>query len=405
MTANGLPATDIEDRRLPELDGLRGVAILLVVWLHTHLVLPAMVVGVDAKVLAGGQGGPGDRFYAHIASAGWAGVDVFFVLSGYLITGILLRSRGQPHYLKNFFARRALRILPLYYGVVLVTMLVCPPGDFAPWEKVAYLTYWPNLWQMQPGEFMGHHGNLLITWSLAIEEQFYLVWPFLVLWLDRRWLVRVAVGTLLFALALRLWLVAADAYWCIPYKLTPCRVDALMFGALLVLLQLRSKKIAYLAIATGLGGMLVIDQLQGSCQLYDRNKLTLTWGLSLAGLTASGLLLLAGHGGWFAAFLRQRWLRTFGKYSYAIYLLHTPMIPVLVPWFFGSKPTVPLSAVANATGMIWTSSLLFVAISSACFLAAAMVSWNLFERHFLALKRYFPSGRKVPLAPPSGPGS
>src|SRR4051812_39004746 len=96
---------------IPALDGLRGIAILLVLFHHFTIYRP------DRGL---------DKWLANIPAAGWIGVDVFFVLSGFLITGILLDARDRRHYFRNFYARRALRIFPLYYLVVFVGLILLP---------------------------------------------------------------------------------------------------------------------------------------------------------------------------------------------------------------------------------------------------------------------------------------
>lgn len=159
------------------LDGLRGCAVLAVVLLHatSSLQHPATIAGGAIKKLF---------------SCGWIGVDLFFVLSGFLITGILVDAKGRPRYFRTFYWRRSLRILPLYYGLLVVLFVIAPAVAGPAWRAGALPSsgqawYWLHLQNFVSlrNETAGYLGNL---WSLAIEEQFYLVWAPLILITDRR---------------------------------------------------------------------------------------------------------------------------------------------------------------------------------------------------------------------------
>ena len=161
-----------------ELDGVRGIAILMVLVFHAFMFSLNPMTGWISK----------------LASYGFAGVDLFFVLSGFLITGILLKAKGRPGYFRNFYAKRALRIWPLYYLLLLLSFGLVPflilrihvdasiVGLALPQSHSAlvYVFLLQNIWY---GGKLGPP-TLAMTWSLAIEEQFYLVWPWLVLWLS-----------------------------------------------------------------------------------------------------------------------------------------------------------------------------------------------------------------------------
>jgi peptidoglycan/LPS O-acetylase OafA/YrhL len=168
--------------RLTSLDGLRGLAVLSVVLFHTLRLQNAGVFGEIWK-----------RFHG----SAWAGVDLFFVLSGFLITGILLDSRGQENYFRNFYARRTLRIFPLYYTVLAVALLVVPFVVGFPRLPAAYprllenqlwlWTYTQNYLQATTAHTLPGFGHF---WSLAVEEQFYWFWPLVVCLLPRKALLR-----------------------------------------------------------------------------------------------------------------------------------------------------------------------------------------------------------------------
>ena len=161
---------NVQARRIPQLDALRGIAILVVMFHNEGGVFPSLQL-------------------SRVFASGWMGVDLFFVLSGFLITGILLDAKGSAGFFRNFYARRCLRIWPLYYAVVLFMFVGVPllrPGltsmifeRSSPWW--AYPLYLQNF--LIPHS-SGAIGPLGVTWSLAIEEQFYLIWPLVVRYLS-----------------------------------------------------------------------------------------------------------------------------------------------------------------------------------------------------------------------------
>ena len=221
-----------EGAQIPALDGLRGVAILLVLFHHQTL------LRLDGSGV--------DPWFGRLFHVGWCGVDLFFVLSGFLITGLLLDAKGGPHYFRNFYARRTLRIFPLYYAVVFFSLVILPnlPEGILPAQKaqsfgriegdeIWYWTYLSNYSIAAAGQW--RHGILDVSWSLAIEEQFYLLWPLLVAKLGRGALWRLCAGLILLAPACRLALLAAGADELAPYVLTPARIDTLAIGASLAL--------------------------------------------------------------------------------------------------------------------------------------------------------------------------
>src|SRR5687768_12816390 len=201
--------------REPVLDGVRGVAISAVLWHHF-----VIYSGFEARV-------PFDHLLWESGSLGWAGVDLFFVLSGFLITGILYDSRSSGRYYVNFFGRRALRILPLYYGVLVLAFLVLPV--FLEPQSAESLTrnqawYWLYLINVKvaldgwdAAAYLGHF------WSLAIEEQFYLIWPLAVRALSRRKLLLVCavcfIGALGFRFLLPMWLPELAVYVLMPTRM------------------------------------------------------------------------------------------------------------------------------------------------------------------------------------------
>lgn len=213
-----------EGGHVATLDGVRGLAVLAVILFHSiYNFQPAN--RVEAVV---------DPLF----EAGWAGVDLFFVLSGFLITGILIRSKGRPRYYRNFMIRRALRIMPLYYVYVALTLWVFPavgivsaPDAAVMRDRQAWVwTFLTNFMLVHFGANAGVHLSHL--WSVAVEEQFYLAWPLVVALLSTRSLRRLCIAIVVVAPALRLAASVAgvDAHsinW-----LTPLRLDALALGGL-----------------------------------------------------------------------------------------------------------------------------------------------------------------------------
>jgi peptidoglycan/LPS O-acetylase OafA/YrhL len=215
------------ESRLPALDGLRGVAILLVLMNHFTAFPPDV---------------PLSRTLYQVAYFGWAGVDLFFVLSGFLITGILFDTKGSAHYFRNFYMRRVLRIFPLYYGVLVVLFVLVPlVHQYAPVvQQVADRQGW--LWLYGVNLNIALEGKWLFGgdwlelghfWSLAVQEHFYLLWPALVLLLNRRSLMLLCGLSVPVALGIRVALLKAGMDPAGAYVLTPCRMDSLALGGLL----------------------------------------------------------------------------------------------------------------------------------------------------------------------------
>jgi peptidoglycan/LPS O-acetylase OafA/YrhL len=324
------------EARNPRLDGLRGLAILLVMLYHTtHYGLARSVA---------------DRALTIGPSVGWSGVDLFFVLSGFLITGILLGAKDSPTYYRSFYARRILRIFPLYYATLVFFLLIVPriplfaqidyfwnPGS--PREQIWYWLYLSNVQTALTGAW--HHQTLDITWSLAIEEHFYLVWPFVVRRAGERRLLQICAGTIVAALALRIALVAGGASPLAAYTLTPCRLDTLATGAAIAILARRPggltalARIARVALPAALVAFVAIQTWirfsQPAVSGYEaitRQVLALnsaplmqTIGFTLLCVIYGALLvrvLMAPTGAPFARVFEVGWLRSFGTYSYAM---------------------------------------------------------------------------------------
>jgi peptidoglycan/LPS O-acetylase OafA/YrhL len=223
-----LSATINTDKRVLELDGVRGLAIVMVLTWH-YFYLPWEVVPRTAASYA-----------RQLFAWGWSGVDLFFVLSGFLIGGILMREREAPNFFRVFYLRRTCRILPIYYLVVLsyfpaAAWLGSAP-EFAkllahPFPAWSYATFLQN-WQMAQADTFGPNW-LAVTWSLAIEEQFYLLAPLMVFLLPPRRLPWALGAMALLAPAVRTVLFFThQPHWHLAYVLLPGRCDPLAIGML-----------------------------------------------------------------------------------------------------------------------------------------------------------------------------
>ena len=367
---------------VPELDGIRGVAVTLVVLYHLNVI--------------GGVGA--DSIYGSPAKLGWCGVDLFFVLSGLLITGILLDSRDDPGYFQKFYARRVLRIFPLYYAVV-AGLFVLGPLTLRLLSRNDLIAVWvrPNsqtfAWTFTLNilfAFDPSRVSQLIQplWSLSVEEQFYLAWPLFVLWLKPDRLRQVCVALILISFAIRT-AVAFSGNTLAAYTLTPCRFDALAVGGLLALMlrsprgveQLRvwcSKLAVASAAAFGLLAAFTGTDLE--------HPLVVAAGILLLDLLfASGMaaMLTAPESSPLRIPFRWSPLRTIGKHSYAMYLFHQGIIVVLGY----ENITGRLTAVLHSALL---GQLAFSVFAAGLSFGAALASWWLLEKRFLALKRYFP---------------
>lgn len=364
-------------QRVPELDGLRGLAILLVLIWHYDLAWLNFPLGP----LAGPLG--------LILGLTWSGVDLFFVLSGFLIGGILLDNRDAPHYFKAFYTRRIFRIFPLYFlwlAIFVLIVLLVPssaPATPAAWLWGAPLPWWSYVTFTQNivMSWTGAWGTnwLAITWSLAIEEQFYLLLPFMIRRISPRWLPRVLVVCIVAAPFLRYIL-----YQVAPYPelatlmLMPSRADALMLGVLCAWLirqeQFRRRLIAHarwLYVSIGLfAGVLV------SIVFFSTREGFVVWGyLLLAGLYASILLMVVSQPyGWVARFFRMRWLRGLGLIAFGVYLFHQAIRGLSYGLILHQTPQL----------QSWADLLVaLLALSLTVFIAR--LSWRHFEKPLVAI--------------------
>jgi len=369
--------------RMPALDGLRGLAILSVFLYHYAGGIEHHPKGVLLKAM-----------YS-VTQFGWAGVDLFFVLSGFLITGILYDTQNDPGYYKKFYARRSLRIFPIYYlYIAIVAVLGIAVGVHWRAPHATFLLYvgfpaaliWPDLIPASAYIRVTH------LWSLCMEEQFYLVWPWLIAALGTpRRILRTCGVVIVVALVLRIavweshwvwgggWLNPSWAYTFLPF-----RMDSLALGATLAVL-IRGRRTEMLAKAApfvlGLAaaGLLTVFVTGGTTDHEGAGIGTV--GFSLIALASGSLLVLAvlRHGMVYKLFSQQA-LRTLGKYSYGLYLYHFPLAVLLDPM----KP--PLGHLLHSEIV---AKVLFVVISLGINLAVAWVSFRFIESPIMNLKDKF----------------
>ncbi len=372
--------------RIVALDGVRGVAILMVMALHF---LCSMSRGGDAL----------DRILGKLASYGVYGVDLFFVLSGFLITGILADTKGRPNYFKSFVLRRTLRIFPLYYGVVALVVVAPHIGvtdAVAPHlAEVGAVQGW--LWSYLTNFYLATTNSFSIPyvshfWSLAIEEQFYLGWPLLIALLSRRAAMNTCLVLCLLALGARLGIVWGTTNPPLAHVvLTPCRLDTLCAGAWFALLLRSDRGISQAARASRLaffgGGVLVVG-LSAAHLLLRGSPIAQSFrGLALSVFFAGFICYIAisDSGNPLRRSMELGWLGWLGKYSYGLYVFHG-----IVAFLMEELDTLrEVVAIVGAPGLgLVAHALLGTALS----VGIAVVSYEVYEKPFLRLKSLFRAG-------------
>ena len=387
-----LPKTR-QSQYLPELDGIRGLAILGVLCSHG--------VGVTGLFATTNISAP-DNIFEHLMVPLWGGVDLFFALSGFLITGILVQTKGNQNYFSSFYARRALRIFPIYYLVLLLCLFVAhfsvhfanqlPPGAEWKFAYFIYLQNWPIFW----------HGNPMMEgfwgayWSLAVEEQFYFVWPLVVLLLSEKAISIVCLVGFLCALPLRLFL-------CIHYfgesfglaQITSSRVDGLLLGAACAVYMSKNKRpvpVRWIVVSGSIGSMSVAwIAIFHNSELVTPGSWILTLGITGFALLSGAIVALSQHHiPFIQRMLTLRWLRIAGKYSYGIYVYHL-LIFLPVRRFFWLHPSLAVNL--NLPEKILAILLLF-----GIAYVIAKLSYDLIETRFLRLKDGFKPHARISTA-------
>ncbi len=366
---NGIPTITARERPwYPALDGIRGIAILLILLCHQFGFIP-------------------------FAAYGRTGVDLFFVLSGYLITEILMRTGDQPHYFRNYFGRRVLRIFPLYYGFVTLFFVF---ARFLPalTDQVLYyrqhagfvwlhLQNWLYLLHekpVEPAPLMNHF------WSLSLEEQFYLLWP-LVLYLfrDKKQLEHILYLFLMASIAARMiaWSAWGDGYRYFYFQ-SVARLDGFAVGGLIAVWRFTGAAVQRNLIRLILFLVVIeIILLLTGLWVFPGLPHSIISGIALLS-AAFGLLIqtaVSKDRTWLQQQLSAPWLRWFGKYAYGIYVFHWPVLVLSRIWLlpFMSRWSMPLLMI----------QLLHAALITGVTIGISLISYHAFEKRFLALKTRF----------------
>ncbi len=299
---------------MPELDGLRTIAIIAVVLFHV------------AEAATGTLN--------TIGSWGWMGVDLFFALSGYLITGILLDGRAKPlgEYARTFYLKRFVRIVPAFAAFMIVLLAAPTFVGITPDDYRLFVAAQPWYWLFATnilivaGTWVGTVSATRPLWSLAVEEHFYLVWPWIVRWVTARALFRVCVVIIVACPLLRLVLLgvfhaSSDAI----YVLTPTRADTIAFGAAVAVLVRNAQHRALVrrwALPSMIAGAivtLVVIAVARAAQWFAAPMEVVGFS-SVALLAASTVAYAATHS---VEWLAARPIADFGhRYSYSLYLWH-----------------------------------------------------------------------------------
>lgn len=370
---------------MPTVDGLRGVAILLVLWYHAPFLfrdLPEFSAQQSPWAMLG--------VFGRMSLGGWIGVDLFFVISGFLITSILIRLRDGGGTSWVFWGRRGLRILPLAMLYLLVLFVLTWLGDplkllphFEGWAWYAF--YLGNIhiaiYGWQPLAVM-------ILWSLAIEEQFYLVWPLLVRMCSRHQLLWWSCGMMAVAPMMRaIMLTVAD--YPATYVFTLCRLDALAAGAVVAVIFGNHKWQAETArLCKVLAPFVSVVVLMTFLVPFSPSiSETRPWFFSVFGyswLAVSFAVLLGASlnaAGIWGALLKSPALTFLGRRCYGLYLWHVLTASCVTALL------QPLQLGFHVHTLLWLAALLIV----------ASVSWLLFEEPILRLKQFLPYGERQPV--------
>jgi peptidoglycan/LPS O-acetylase OafA/YrhL len=355
-------------RRVPELDALRALAAAIVLLFHIRP--PTFVFG-------------------------WTGVDLFFVLSGYLITKIILENSGSSGFFRSFYVRRGLRIWPIYYLSLLALVILNPflaePQPLT--DLPYYLTYTQNAsyyWHREPTPF---HVAFRHTWTLALEEQFYIIWPALVMWVGRTRLVQLCLLIVVGAYVARAGLFYGPGY---SLLILPARCDGFALGGLLAALLFgveRGSK-AHRAVMIGSLVALTAAALYLGIGVYQSSMVGVL-GLPTPPDPAPTLLavnlvyfgmvgaVVCTQGRLALAPLRLRPLVYLGQISYGIYIYH-----YMIYWAYDGCGR------QFNNGQTWEVNILKIATT----LVVAMISWELIERPILRLKdRFRYRSRSLPI--------
>ncbi len=368
---NKVETSRIQPKHIPALDGVRGLAVLAIFVFHY---------------------GGGSQSSNHLLNligafvrAGWFSLSVFFLLSGFLISGILWDDRDHPNWWRRFYYRRTLRIFPLYYAALLLVLIT---AIFAHHARLAFTHIWVLLLYLQnfsqlpsSSEAIGTPLPLFHFWSLAVEEQFYLLWPFLLIASRkissaRTLCLSVFVLSAFFRFAIWMFLANPTAYG----DLLPARAGELALGSWLALcyrdpnLWPRIQRLAPSFLCGGLLIFICVGIFEHSFALGSRGMFL--FGLPCITISMAGMLTLTLGDGIFAHLFSTAWLRWLGGISYGIYVFHV-LLGTIFDW-------IVVTIAPHASHNI-ALGLRFI-VASTLTLLAAQISFVFFERPILRLR-------------------
>ena len=373
-------------RRIPELDGLRGIACLMVlVWHYLGIVdrrwgplaLLCEMVGIPTETVAAGGPSTSGTMSA-LAVLAPSGVDLFFVLSGFLISGILFDNSDSPSYFRTFYIRRVCRIFPVYYVVFGSLLLAIPLASMIPAMQVwlvrdlmplwSYATFTQNFFMALDATTNGGGRWIAMTWSVAVEEHFYLVFPFIVRFVSRATVRDLAIVSILGAAVLR---VAAKNAGIWYYPLLPCRLDCMAVGVLLAYAIREPGVWDWIRAHRGHVYLGMVLTLIGFAFFHD-HMLGYTWIALLFGCV---LMLIVVHPETaLAGVCRWPSLQKVGLISYGVYMYHQAVNGMLHALFFQAEPAV------RDAGTLAVTLLAFPVT-----FALSAASYHFMEKHFLRL--------------------
>jgi peptidoglycan/LPS O-acetylase OafA/YrhL len=375
---------------LPVLDGVRGLAVLMVLLFH-FIGQMQPTNSVEHTIVA-------------VTKYGGLGVELFFILSGFLITGILYDARNDPHYFRNFYMRRVLRIFPLYFGVLalvffaapLIPLLRGPTLDYLADRQAWAWLYGVNIYLAKHGEWSFSYLNHF--WSLSVEEHFYLVWPLVVFLLARRpgALIALSLATSLGAMLGRLVGLLIGLSWSTTVVLTPFQMDGLALGAFLAVTVRQPGGLGWLVRALPRAVIIVSGLLMVT---YIWTRLVSRQELELVGTVRAPLLLIllacllvwtliAPKQSAISRFFRSRSMVFLGTYSYGLYVYHH-----FISYYLTTNRTE--LELARWLGSHGAAVTLQATLGASASLAVAYLSYELFEKRFLRLKRLFQTGQEA----------
>lgn len=357
------------------IDALRGVAIILVLIVHSTL-----NSGIYAK------------YFNMFASFGSFGVDLFFVISGFLITTILLNSKESPNYFKNFYARRMLRIFPLYYGFIVLYLFILPlviqdsSLEYIQHLREHQLYYWfyiPNiLFSLHPEKIHFFH-----LWSLAVEEQYYIIWPVIVFFFNPKSLIKLLLIVIPLSFFLRCFFVFKGYNQFFIWSFTPIRLEAIAIGSLVAIIYVHKASFVHKVLVHINNLIIIFSTIIILALLYNKGLYWNTPSVQTLGILFIdiffGLLVLKiiSMPDFKESFFKSLF-QTFGKYCYAIYMLHEVFLHRIAD-------KVKLLDIGFGTYDSYIKIVIILIITSVFSCGVAFVSWNVYEKHFLKLKQYF----------------